>query len=101
MARSWTPSQEAAITLDGKAMLVSAAAGSGKTSVLTERIILRLLQKENPADLSRMLVVTFTRAAAAELKSRIAAALTEALTANPENRHLSRQLLHFLRISRT
>ena len=93
MARTWTPSQEAAITLDGKTLLVSAAAGSGKTSVLTERIIRRLLRKKNPADLSRMLVVTFTRAAAAELKSRIASALTEALTANPSNTHLSRQLL--------
>ncbi len=93
MAREWTPSQEAAITLNGKTLLVSAAAGSGKTSVLTERIIRRLLDKEHPAELSRMLVVTFTRAAAAELKGRIASALTEALTESPENKHLSRQLL--------
>ena len=93
MARKWTASQEAAITLSGKTLLVSAAAGSGKTSVLTERIIRSLLNEEHPADLSRMLVVTFTRAAAAELKGRIAAALTEALAERPADKHLSRQLL--------
>ncbi|MBQ9132101.1 MAG: UvrD-helicase domain-containing protein, partial [Clostridia bacterium] len=92
MARSWTPSQEAAMTLRGRTLLVSAAAGSGKTSVLTERIIRSLTDEEHPADLSRMLVVTFTRAAAAELKSRIAAALTQALAENPANTRLSRQL---------
>ena len=93
MARKWTASQEAAISLSGKTLLVSAAAGSGKTSVLTERIIRSLLDTEHPADLSRMLVVTFTRAAAAELKSRIAASLTEALAERPSDKHLSRQLL--------
>ncbi len=92
MARTWTSAQEEAITTRGKTLLVSAAAGSGKTSVLTERIIRSLTDKQSPADLSRMLVVTFTRAAAAELKSRIATALTEALAADPGNRHLSRQL---------
>ena len=93
MARKWTASQEAAITLSGKTLLVSAAAGSGKTSVLTERIIRSLLDEEKPANLSRMLVVTFTRAAAAELKSRIAAALTDALAERPSDKHLSNQLL--------
>ena len=92
MARTWTPSQEAAMNLRGKTLLVSAAAGSGKTSVLTERIIRSLLDKEHPADLSKMLVVTFTRAAAAELKSRIAEALSSALAANPTDKHLSSQL---------
>ncbi|MBQ7335850.1 MAG: UvrD-helicase domain-containing protein [Clostridia bacterium] len=92
MARSWTKSQEAAMNLHGKSLLVSAAAGSGKTSVLTERIIRSLTDPEHPADLSRLLVVTFTRAAASELKSKIAKALTEALAQNPGNRHLSRQL---------
>ncbi|MBQ8433044.1 MAG: UvrD-helicase domain-containing protein [Clostridia bacterium] len=92
MARSWTTSQEAAMTLRGKTLLVSAAAGSGKTSVLTERIIRSLLDKEHPADLSRMLVVTFTRAAAAELKARISTALSEALAQNPGDKHLSNQL---------
>ena len=93
MARTWTASQEAAINLRGKSLLVSAAAGSGKTSVLTERIIRSLTDRENPADLSRLLVVTFTRAAAAELKGRIAAALTDALAENPGDRRLSHQLL--------
>lgn len=92
MGRTWTPSQEAAMQIDGKTLLVSAAAGSGKTSVLTERIIRKLTDTEHPADLSRMLIVTFTRAAAAELKGRIAKALTEAMAKDPENAHLSRQL---------
>ena len=93
MARVWTAAQEAAMTLSGKTLLVSAAAGSGKTSVLTERIIRSLTDREHPADLSRLLVVTFTRAAAAELKARIATALTEALAEDPSNKHLSKQLL--------
>ena len=93
MARSWTPSQEAAMSLRGKTLLVSAAAGSGKTSVLTERIIRTLTDKENPADLSRLLVVTFTRAAAAELKGRIAEALSAALAEDPSNSRLSEQLM--------
>ncbi len=92
MARSWTPSQEAAMKLRDKTLLVSAAAGSGKTSVLTERIIRSLMDKENPADLSRMLIVTFTRAAASELKARISSALSEALAQNPGDKHLSNQL---------
>ena len=92
MGRTWTPSQEAAMRIDGKTLLVSAAAGSGKTSVLTERIIRKLTDTEHPADLSRMLIVTFTRAAAAELKGRIAKALTDAMATDPENAHLSRQL---------
>ena len=92
MGRTWTPSQEAAMSIDGKTLLVSAAAGSGKTSVLTERIIRKLTDTKHPADLSRMLIVTFTRAAAAELKGRIAKALTDAMAKDPENAHLSRQL---------
>ena len=90
--RSWTPSQEAAMNIRDKMLLVSAAAGSGKTSVLTERIIRLLTADEHPADLSRILVVTFTRAAAAELKARIAQALTAALAERPGDAHLSRQL---------
>ena len=92
MKRTWTPSQEAAMSIRNKTLLVSAAAGSGKTSVLTERIIRTLTDTETPCDLSRILVVTFTRAAAKELKSRIAEALTQALAEDPENEHLSRQL---------
>ncbi len=91
--RKWTPSQELAMQITGRSLLVSAAAGSGKTSVLTERIIRRLTDPEHPAKLSRMLVVTFTRAAAAELKGRIAEALTKALAKDPTNTALSEQLL--------
>ncbi|MBR6708947.1 MAG: helicase-exonuclease AddAB subunit AddA [Clostridia bacterium] len=93
MARNWTPAQTSAIETRGKTLLVSAAAGSGKTAVLTERIIRLLTDSHDPADLSRMLIVTFTRASAAELRQRISQALGEALAENPGNRHLHRQLL--------
>lgn len=92
MANSWTPSQEAAMNIHGCDLLVSAAAGSGKTSVLTERIIRALTDPDNPADLSRMLIVTFTRASAADLKAKIAKALGDALEKDPQNKHLSRQI---------
>ena len=92
MARQWTASQQTAMNIRNRLTLVSAAAGSGKTSVLTERIIRRLTDREHPADISRLLVVTFTRAAAAELKNRIAAALSEALAEHPDDERLSRQL---------
>ena len=88
-----TPQQEQAMTISGKPLLVSAAAGSGKTSVLTERIIRSLIDPDNPADLSRMLIVTFTRASAADLRSKIAKALTKALAERPADPHLTRQLL--------
>ncbi len=90
--RTWTASQEDAMNIRNKMLLVSAAAGSGKTSVLTERIIRLLTAPDSQADLSRILVVTFTRAAAAELKARIASALTQALAERPGDPHLTRQL---------
>ncbi len=71
----WTDGQIRAITEKGSDILVSAAAGSGKTAVLVERIIRRILDKDNPADIDRMLVVTFTEAAAAEMKEKIIRAL--------------------------
>ncbi len=91
--RVWTPAQRAAIDEKERTLLVSAAAGSGKTATLTERIISSLIDPEKPADLSRMLVVTFTKKAAAELRERIETALVGALRRDPENRHLSRQLV--------
>ena len=91
MAVKWTKAQNSAIGSRGQTLLVSAAAGSGKTAVLTARIIERLTDPENPADISRMLVVTFTKAAAAELRGRIQKALSSALAENPSNRSLSRQ----------
>ncbi len=94
MARQWTPEQLAAMEERGRTLLVSAAAGSGKTATLTERVIRSLTDPQHPADISRMLIVTFTRAAAAELRDRIAAALREAVTTQPERAAaLSRQLL--------
>ncbi|NLC39233.1 MAG: UvrD-helicase domain-containing protein, partial [Clostridia bacterium] len=75
----WTQAQWEAITASGGNLLVSAAAGSGKTAVLVERVIHRLLETENPVDLDRFLVVTFTEAAAAEMRQRIGRALAEAL----------------------
>ena len=93
MERNWTPAQSAAMSTLGRTLLISAAAGSGKTATLTERIIRRLTDPVAPADLSRLLIVTFTRAAAAELRERISGALTEAIAKDPGNRHLQDQLI--------
>lgn len=93
MPRNWTAEQLSAIETWDKTLLVSAAAGSGKTTVLTERIIRALTDPDRPARLERMLIVTFSRAAAAELRQRISAALGDALARDPGNRHLHRQLL--------
>ncbi len=93
MARVWTDAQKAAINTRDKELLVSAAAGSGKTATLTERIIASLTNKENPYDISKMLIVTFTRAAAAELRQRIFTAITDALAEDPTNKHLASQLV--------
>ncbi len=91
--RNWTAAQSAAINTRDKTLLVSAAAGSGKTAVLTERIIQSLMDEEHPADISRMLIVTFTRAAAAQLRQKISTALSKRLALDPRNTHLSRQLM--------
>ena len=77
----------------GKTVLVSAAAGSGKTATLTERIIRKLMDKENPADISRMLIVTYTKAAASDLRLKISRELNRALSENPENRYLYSQMM--------
>ena len=86
-----TPSQALAIEARGSAVLVSAGAGSGKTKVLTERLMQRLRDEEQPADLDSFLIITFTRAAAGELRGRIMEELSAALAADPGNRHLRRQ----------
>ena len=70
--QKWTPEQQDAIKARRGTLLVSAAAGSGKTAVLVQRIIARITDSENPGSLDRLLVVTFTRAAAAEMRERIA-----------------------------
>ena len=86
-----TPAQAAAIRSRGSAVLVSAGAGSGKTKVLTERLMAYLCDPEEAADLDSFLVITFTRAAAGELKGRIMEELAAALAADPGNRRLRRQ----------
>ena len=73
-------------------LLVSAAAGSGKTAVLVERIIERVLDPVKPIDIDRVLVVTYTNAAAKEMKERIGAALNARLLTEPENKHLQKQV---------
>lgn len=88
-----TPAQASAIHERSKTLLVAAAAGSGKTWTLTERIIEILLSEDTPTELSELLIVTFTTAAAAELRERIGKALREALLKNPANERLTRQLL--------
>ena len=86
-----TPSQAAAIESRGGTLLVSAGAGSGKTRVLTQRLLCRLTDPNEPAELDRFLINTFTRAAAGELKGRITEELNKALAADPDNRRLRRQ----------
>ncbi len=88
--RKWTEAQLSAIEYGGKNLLVSAAAGSGKTATLTERII-RLITEQG-ADVTRMLIVTFTKAAATELRERVTSALGDAFAKDPENGHLRDQI---------
>lgn len=88
---AWTNEQQAAIDSRGQKLLLSAAAGSGKTAVLVERIIRRLLDKEYPIDITELLVVTFTKAAAAEMRDRIGTALMKALSETKDPR-VERQL---------
>lgn len=99
MSRNWTKAQRAAIDSRGGTVLVSAAAGSGKTAVLVERVISRLTG-ENPCSADSLLIVTFTKAAANEMRSRISAALESRLALDPGNQLLLRQklLLHSAKI---
>lgn len=90
---SWSKQQLAAIEARKQNLLVAAAAGSGKTSVLVERMIRRITDPADPVDVDKMLVVTFTNAAAAEMRARIGAALSDALRQQPRSRHLERQLV--------
>lgn len=90
---AWSEKQLEAITIYDKNLLVAAAAGSGKTSVLVERIIRRLLQENDAFQIDRLLVVTFTNAAATEMRERIGSALSKALKERPQSRYLERQLV--------
>ncbi|TLS50332.1 helicase-exonuclease AddAB subunit AddA [Paenibacillus antri] len=89
---TWTDEQWQAIAARGDHLLVAAAAGSGKTAVLVERIIRTVTDEARPIDIDRLLVATFTNAAAAEMRHRMRDALEKALASNPGSRHLRRQL---------
>ncbi len=91
MARIWTKAQSDAINALDASVLVSAAAGSGKTAVLTQRVINRLTDKTNPTSVDRLLIVTFTRAAAQEMRQRISDALSDMLKKDPTNTNLINQ----------
>ena len=97
----WTKEQQQAIDSRGGTILVSAAAGSGKTTVLVERVIRRLEDKDNPCSADRLLIVTFTKAATAQMREKIASAIEKRLELEPDNEHLLRQrmLLPFEHIS--
>ena len=97
----WTPEQKKAIDSRDGTILVSAAAGSGKTAVLVERVLRRLTDREKPCSADKLLIMTFTREATKQMKERIFKAVAEELRKNPEDEHLKKQLimLPFARIS--
>ena len=101
MAITFTPEQQKVIDLHGRNILVSAAAGSGKTAVLVERIIRMICREEDPVDIDRLLIVTFTNAAAAEMRERISQGITRELALHPSSERLQRQaaLLHNAQIT--
>ena len=101
MGVTWTEEQQKVISLRDRNILVSAAAGSGKTAVLVQRILSKIMDTERPVDIDRLLIMTFTRAAAGEMKERISAAIDQMLYDNPDNEHLQRQasLIHNAQIT--
>ncbi len=101
MAREWTQAQKAAIEAENADILVAAAAGSGKTAVLVERIIRKITDQTRPVDLDRLLVVTFTKAAAEEMRQRIDQALSQRMEEEPDNELLTRQYVLISRASIT
>ena len=101
MADKLTPQQHQAVFDRGGNLLVSAAAGSGKTKVLIDRLLSYLTDETQPANLDDFLIITYTKAAASELRGKIARKLTEKIALEPENRHLQKQMqrLFLTRIS--
>ena len=89
--RKWTPEQRQSIEARGGSLLISAAAGSGKTAVLVERIIRLITDPDHPVDVDRLLVVTFTRAAAAEMRQRLSNALAKKMAEKPDDLYYQRQ----------
>ncbi|MBQ6839296.1 MAG: helicase-exonuclease AddAB subunit AddA [Oscillospiraceae bacterium] len=101
MAEQLTMQQEMAVKNRGGKLLVSAAAGSGKTKVLVDRLISYITDPEHPANLDEFLIITYTKAAASELRGKIAAKLTQLIAQEPGNRHLRQQMqrLYLTKIS--
>lgn len=101
MAEKLTREQKMAVTDRGGKLLVSAAAGSGKTKVLVDRLLSYLMDPVAPANLDEFLIITYTKAAASELRGKIASKLSEIMAENPENKHLQRQMqrLYLTKIS--
>ena len=101
MGISFTPDQQKVIELHKRNILVSAAAGSGKTAVLVERIIRMVCDEANPVDIDRLLIVTFTNAAAAEMRERISQGIARQQQMFPESEHIERQatLIHNAQIT--
>ena len=101
MAEKLTPQQKMAVENRGGNLLVSAAAGSGKTKVLVDRLLSYLTDSVHPADIDSFLIITYTKAAAAELRGKIAAKLSERIAADPDNKHLRQQMqrLYLTKIS--
>lgn len=89
----YTEKQQQAFGTRDRTLLVSAAAGSGKTAVLTKRIIDSLLDTDHPTDITRLLIVTYTKAAAEDMRAKITKSLSAALAAQPQNKHLAHQLM--------
>lgn len=101
MGINFTPDQQKVIELHNRNILVSAAAGSGKTAVLVERIVQMVSDEKHPVDIDRLLIVTFTNAAAGEMRERISKALSKRLEENPQSIHLQKQvaLIHNAQIT--
>ena len=90
MARSWTDEQVRVIQQRNSNLLVAAAAGSGKTAVMVERILRRVLDDEEPLDIDRIVVVTFTKAAAVQMRERIGTAMSEELRTQQDEKRIRR-----------
>ena len=101
MSEKLTPQQKMAIENRGGKLLVSAAAGSGKTKVLVDRLMSYLTDPVDPANIDEFLIITYTKAAASELRSKISDKLSAYISLHPENRHMQQQIrrLHLAKIS--
>ena len=101
MSEQLTPQQKMAVENRGGKLLVSAAAGSGKTKVLVDRLLSYLSDPVDPANLDEFLIITYTKAAASELRGKISERLTKYIAEHPDNKHMQQQIqrLHLAKIS--